>query len=185
MRCSSACISPTPVVCGRTSYSAPKPSSGATGKTQLAIAIAYRAIHNGFDALFVTAAELIEDLSGAAAKGRLHDALARYLTPHVLVIDEVGYLAYGPDAANVLYHVVNARHLKRRSMVFTTNKPLSRWGAVLHDDDLAEAIVDRILERGRLLKLDGPSQRSGDVHPDADEREKLDSAGPVHSKALM
>lgn len=125
------------------------------GKTHLAIAIAYRAIHNGFDSLFVTAAELIEDLSRAAAEGRLHDALARYLAPHVLVVDEVGYLAYGPDAANVLYHVVNARHLKRRSMVFTTNKALSRWGAVLHDDDLAEAIVDRILERGRLLKLDG------------------------------
>jgi len=44
----------------------------------------------------------------------LHDALARYLTPHVLVTDEVGYLAYGPDAANVLYHVVNGIFRKLR-----------------------------------------------------------------------
>src|SRR5678815_1889102 len=61
---------------------------------------------------------------------------------------------------SVLYHVVNDRHIRRRSIVFTTNKHPKRWGSVLHDDDLAEAIVDRILERGRLLRLDGPSVRT-------------------------
>jgi hypothetical protein len=45
-------------------------------------------------------------------------------------------------------------------MIFTTNKALTAWGRVLHDDDLAHAIVDRILERGRLLMLDGPSLRT-------------------------
>lgn len=130
------------------------------GKTHLAIAIAYRAMQNGFDALFTTAAQLIEDLSAASRDGSMREALARYMKPHVLVVDEVGYLAYGDDAANVLYHVVNDRHIRRRSMIFTTNKHPSRWGDVLHDDDLAAAIVDRILERGRLLRLDGPSLRT-------------------------
>jgi hypothetical protein len=69
-------------------------------------------------------------------------------------------LTYGADAANVLFHVVNERHQRHRSMVFTTNKTLRAWGHVLHDPDLAEAIVDRILERGQLIKLDGPSVRS-------------------------
>jgi hypothetical protein len=78
----------------------------------------------------------------------------------VLIVDEVGYLATGDDAANVLYHVVNDRHIRRRAMVFTTNKHPKKWGAALHDEDLAEAIVDRILERGRLLRLDGPSVRT-------------------------
>jgi len=130
------------------------------GKTHLAVAIAYRAIQNGFEALFVTAASLIEELSVASRQGRLREALAGYVHPHVLVVDEVGYLAYGDDAANVLYHVVNERHLKRRPMIFTTNKSLDSWGQVLHDKDLAAAIVDRILERGRVLKLDGPSIRT-------------------------
>jgi len=130
------------------------------GKTHLAIAIAYRALQNGFDALFTTAAELIDHLSAASRDGTMRDALAHYVRPHVLVVDEVGYLAYGDDAANVLYHVVNDRHIKRRAMVFTTNKNPKRWGDALHDDDLAEAIVDRILERGRLLRLDGPSMRT-------------------------
>ncbi len=65
-----------------------------------------------------------------------------------------------PDAANMLFHVVNDRHRKKRTMIFTTNKPLTGWGRVLHDEDLAHAIVDRILERGRLLTLDGPSMRT-------------------------
>lgn len=137
------------------------------GKTHLAVAIAYRAIQNGFEALFVTAAELIDELSGAFRKGRLADALARFTHPHVLVVDEVGYLTYGTDAANMLFHVVNDRHKRRRSMIFTTNKPLAAWGGVLHDEDLAQAIVDRVLERGRLLHLDGPSMRTKHLGLDA------------------
>lgn len=130
------------------------------GKTHLAIAIAYRALQNGFEALFTTAAQLIDELSAASREGKLTTALAKYVRPHVLVVDEVGYLTYGDDAANVFFHVVNERHIRKRSMIFTTNKKPKTWGDVLHDDDLAEAIVDRILERGRLLRLDGPSIRT-------------------------
>ena len=87
----------------------------------------------------------------------LQPALLTYTHPHTLIIDEVGYLTYGPDAANVLFHVVNERHLRKRPMVFTTNKPLIEWGKVLHDEDLTAAILDRVLERGRFIPLDGPS----------------------------
>jgi len=130
------------------------------GKTHLAVAIAYRAIQNGFDAHFTTAAQLIDDLSAAFRQGRLADALTTYTHPGLLVVDEVGYLTYGTDAANMLFHVVNDRHRRKRSMIFTTNKPTNAWGRVLHDEDLAQAIVDRILERGRTLTLDGPSMRT-------------------------
>ncbi len=130
------------------------------GKTHLAVALAYRTIQNGFDAFFTTAAELIDDLSAAFREGRLAEALTTYTHPALLVVDEVGYLTYGTDAANMLFHVVNDRHRRKRSMIFTTNKPIAAWGKVLHDEDLAQAIVDRVLERGRLLTLDGPSMRT-------------------------
>ncbi len=131
------------------------------GKTHLAVALAYRAIQNGFDAYFTTAAELIDDLSAAFRQGRLAEALTTtYTHPGLLVVDEVGYLTYGTDAANMLFHVVNDRHRRKHAMIFTTNKPTTAWGRVLHDEDLAQAIVDRILERGRLLTLDGPSMRT-------------------------
>ncbi|MDT8368993.1 MAG: IS21-like element helper ATPase IstB [Longimicrobiales bacterium] len=145
------------------------------GKTHLAVAIAYRAIQNGFEARFTTADELIGALSKAAAQGRLEEAIEPYVHPHVLVIDELGYQSYAPDAANVLYRVVNDRYLRGRPMLFTTNKPLAALGQVLHDGDLAEAILDRVLERGTHFILRGRSFRTRnhkreevtDVHPGA------------------
>ncbi len=157
-------LSPDFVTDGRNLVLHGKPGRG---KTHLAVAIGYRAIQNGFDALFVTAAELIEDLSVASHDNQLADALVRYVSPHVLIIDEVGYLTYSHDAANVLYHVVTQRHQALCSMIFTSNKHPDGWGKVLHDDDLAAAIVDRVLERGRLLQLDGPSMRTKHLGLDA------------------
>ena len=153
------------------------------GKTHLAVAIGYRAIQNGFETLCITAAKLIEDLSNASQKGQLQDALLTYTHPHVLLVDEVGYLSYGPDAANVLFHVVNHRYLKKRPMIFTTNKPLRAWGKVLHDEDLAAAILDRVLERGRFIHLDGPSGRTGHLNfeealPGTADRARISGISP-------
>lgn len=150
-------LSPDFVTEGRTAIRLGRPGRG---KTHLAIAIAFRALRNGFDARFTTAAELIDDLSNAGREGRMREVLAGYVRPHVLVADEVGYLTYGDDAANVLYHVVNDRHIWSKAILFTSNKHPKRWGAALHDEDLADAIVDRILGRGCLLRLDGPSART-------------------------
>jgi DNA replication protein DnaC len=169
-------LSPDFVTEGRCLILSGKPGRG---KTHLAVAIAYRAIQNGFEGLFTTAAALIDDLSRASRDGGLADALARYTHPHVLVIDEVGYLSYGADAANVLFHVVNDRHLRRRSMIFTTNKELREWGRVLHDEDLADAITDRVLERGRHVKLDGPSIRTKHLGVDAQAAGKVSEGGPA------
>jgi DNA replication protein DnaC len=130
------------------------------GKTHLAVAVAYRAIQNGFEARFTSADELIGALSRAAREGRLEDALEPYIQPHVLVVDELGYQSYAADAANVLFRVVSIRHLKRRSTLVTTNKPLAALGLVLHDPDLAEAILDRLLERGTHYVLRGRSYRT-------------------------
>lgn len=78
---------------------------------------------------------LIGELSHAASLGALDAALTPYLPPHVLVLDEIGYLAHATDAANVLYRVVNERYLRQLPILVTTNKPLTAWGHVLHDDD--------------------------------------------------
>ena len=130
------------------------------GKTHLAISMAYKAIQNGYDALFTTAARLLNRHHRAADAGDLEEELSSYVEPHVMVVDELGYLSYGRDAANLLFQVVDQRYLKRRPMLFTSNKEPGEWGAVLHDADLAEAIVDRVLERGELLRLQGKSYRN-------------------------
>lgn len=130
------------------------------GKTHLAIALAYRAIQNGFHARFVKASDLIDELSSASKHGGLRDATSAFVGPDVLVIDEVGYLHHADDAANVLYGVVDQRCQLRRPIVFTTNKELKTWGRVLHDAELAEALLDRVLERGEIIRLLGRSKRT-------------------------
>lgn len=130
------------------------------GKTALCIALAYKAIQYGADALFVTCTELIADLARARLQGNWNEKLSLYLEPDVLVVDEVGYLSYGPEAANVLFPVIDKRYLKGgRPMLLTTNKDPHTWGSVLHDDDLSAAILDRLLHRGEILKVSGRSYR--------------------------
>lgn len=131
-----------------------------TGKTHLAIAIAYRALQHGYEARFASADLLIGELSHAVQLGTLDAALAPYLHPHVLVLDEIGYLSHAADAANVLYRLVNDRYLRSKPILVTTNKPLAAWGQVLHDGDLAEAILDRLLERGVHFEMRGRSYRT-------------------------
>jgi hypothetical protein len=73
----------------------------------------------------------------------------------------------------MLFHVVNERHRRHRPIIFATNKSLKAWGRLLHDEDLAQAIIDRVLERGRLLRLDEPSIRT--LHVNLDEALKEES----------
>jgi DNA replication protein DnaC len=131
-----------------------------TGKTALTIALAYAAIQQGAKARFVTCTELIGELVQERAKGQWDGALRQFLEPDVLVIDEVGYLTYGPYAAHTLFPVVDKRYLMgNRPMLLTTNKEPAQWGTVLHDSDLAQAILDRLLHRGEIVKLGGRSYR--------------------------
>jgi hypothetical protein len=129
-------------------------------ETRIAVAIAYRAIHERLEVLFATAAARIDDPSHASCEGRLVDALLTY--PHLLllVIDEVGYLICGSDVGNGVFYVVNVWHLGRRAMILAANKPLNARGRLPQDPDLAAAILDRALERGRLFQLAGPSLRT-------------------------
>jgi DNA replication protein DnaC len=159
-------LAPDFAVSGRNLVLSGKPGRG---KTHVAIAIAFAAIQSGYDVRFVTAAYLIDDLTKAAKIGQLQDAAEPYITTKVLIIDELGYLPHATDAANVLYTIIDARYIQRRPTIFTTNKPLRRWGDVLHDQDLAEALLDRILENGRHIELAGRSWRTAaDSHTHAE-----------------
>lgn len=131
-----------------------------TGKTHLCIAIAYKAIQNGFTARFTTATNLVNELTAAVSQKRLEELLTEYLDPHVLVCDEVGYLGYAPGVADLLFQIVDQRYQKGRPILFTTNKALKLWGKVLHDRELAEAIIDRTLHHGEHIRLKGPSYRT-------------------------
>ncbi len=112
-----------------------------TGKTHLAIGLAIRACQAGHRVAFATAAEWVARLAEAHHAGRLQAELARLGRCPLLVIDEVGYIPFEAEAANLFFQLVSARY-ERASLIVTSNKAFGRWGEVFGDEVVAAAMID-------------------------------------------
>src|SRR6476660_8408076 len=119
-----------------------------TGKTHLAIGLAMRACQAGHRVLFATAAEWVARLAEAHQAGRIHTELTRLGRYPLIVIDEVGYVPFEPEAANLFLQLVSARY-ERASLIVTSNKAFGRWGEVFGDDVVAAAMIDRLVHHAR------------------------------------
>ena len=128
------------------------------GKTHLAVGLALEAIRGGFGAYFTTANDLVNDLGKAAREGRLEQRMRLYTRPRVLIVDEVGYLPLDPIGATIFFQLVSARY-ERGSIVLTSNKSYTEWGAVFGDQTIAAAILDRLLHHSTTINIRGESYR--------------------------
>jgi DNA replication protein DnaC len=129
-----------------------------TGKTHLAIGLAIRACQAGHRVAFATAADWVARLAEAHHAGRLQTELVRLGRYPLLVIDEVGYIPFEPEAANLFFQLVSARY-ERASLIVTSNKPFGRWGEVFGDDVVAAAMIDRLVHHADVVALKGDSYR--------------------------
>ncbi len=131
------------------------------GKTMLAICVATKQVQLGHTARFVTAQALAGQLGRIATVVGRQRLLRPLLTCDVLVLDELGYLptesAFGP----ALYEIVAGRYT-RRPTIITSNKSLTEWAGIVQDASLAAALVDRLMDRGQVFYLKGPSWRTRD-----------------------
>ena len=132
-----------------------------TGKTHLAIGIAIRACPAGHRVLFATAAEWVARLAEAHHAGRLQAELIRLGRYPLIVIDEVGYIPFEAEAANLFFQLVSSRY-ERASLIVTSNKPFGRWGEVFGDDVVAAAMIDRLVHHAEVISLKGDSYRLKD-----------------------
>jgi DNA replication protein DnaC len=129
-----------------------------TGKTHLATGIAIRACQAGHRVLFATASEWVDCLAGAHHDGRLQDELRRLGRYSLLVVDEVGYIPFEPEAANLFFQLVSSRY-ERASLIVTSNKPFGRRGEVFGDDVVAAAMIDRPVHHADVVNLKGDAYR--------------------------
>ena len=132
-----------------------------TGKTHLAIGLAIRACQAGHRVLFATAAQWVARLAEAHTQGRLQPELVRLGRSPLLVVDEVGYIPFEAEAANLFFQLVSARY-ERASLIVTSNKPFGRWGEVFGDDVVAAAMIDRLVHHAEVVALKGDSYRLKD-----------------------
>ena len=132
-----------------------------TGKTHLSIALGIRACLAGQRVAFRTATEWVALLADAQRQGRLDDELIRLQRIPLLIVDEVGYIPFDPQAANLMFMLVSRRY-ERASMIVTSNKPFSGWGEIFGDDVVAAAMIDRLVHHAEIVALKGDSYRLRD-----------------------
>ncbi len=132
-----------------------------TGKTHLAIGLGIRACQAGHRVLFATASEWVDRLAAAHHAGRLQAELVRLGRYPLLIVDEVGYIPFEPEAANLFFQLVSSRY-ERASLIVTSNKPFGRWGEVFGVDGVAAAMIDRLVHHAEVIALKGDSYRLKD-----------------------
>src|SRR6267154_1057697 len=139
------------------------------GKTHLATALGYAACQHGYNVLFANAIDVINTLSAAQTKGTLKSELKRYLSPTLLLLDEIGYLPIDQRGADLLFQVISQRY-ERGSIVLTTNKAFKQWPSIFNNDStITSAVLDRLLHHAETILLEGTSFRM---------REQLETSTP-------
>jgi DNA replication protein DnaC len=131
--------------------------SNGLGKTMLSKNIAHAAVLAGYSVLFRSASEILEDLH-CDSPHRRRQRLNHYARPHLLCIDEVGYLSYDNDSADLLYEVINRRY-ERRSILITTNRSFKDWNAVFPNATCIATLLDRLTHHADITVIEGQSYR--------------------------
>lgn len=130
------------------------------GKTMIAQNLAQEALLRGYGVLFTSTSDMLSELAACDGATVLDRSLAKYTRPHLLVVDEVGYLSYRARDADLLFEVVTRRYQQSRSTVVTTNRAFKEWGEVFPNASCVVALVDRLLHRAEVVAIQGDSYRA-------------------------
>ncbi len=129
-----------------------------TGKTHLAIALGMACCQHDYRVRFTTAAELTNAFVEARRDGRLARKLEQMARYDVVILDELGYVPFDREGADLLFGFIT-RVYERRSLVVTTNLPFAKWSEVFLDATAAAAVIDRIVHHATVLQTQGSSYR--------------------------
>lgn len=121
-----------------------------SGKTMLSIALGMKACREGYRVKFLTLSQLAMRLEKALSEGRLESLLSDLRSLDLLIIDEWGYCRLSKETSGLVYQVV-ADSYEQKSLIVTTNLPFSEWGKIVADEQLAAAIIDRIVHYGHMI----------------------------------
>ena len=135
----------------------------------LAKNLAYAAVIRGLSTRHTTASDMLNDL-GTFNGSALINRIKRYTRPTLLVIDELGYLSYDAQLADLLYEVISRRYDAEASVVVTTNKPFSEWNQVFEGAACLTTLIDRLCHRVEIVTIEGESYRATEAAKSAKER---------------
>lgn len=131
------------------------------GKTHLAIAIAMEALKHKFSTYYINCHQLISQLNKAQYENNLSIKLKTLSKYKLLVIDEIGYLPFDKQGANLFFQLISKRY-EKHSIILTSNRSFSDWGEIFGDNVIASAILDRLLHHSTVINIKGESYRLKD-----------------------
>lgn len=132
------------------------------GKSHLAAALAYEGCLAGHTVLFTTAIDIVNTLVAAQSTHRLKAELKKYISPSIVLVDELGYLPIDKAGADLLFQVFSQRY-ETGSTIVTTNQLYKHWARVFNNDaTLTSAVLDRLLHHAETVTIEGKSYRMKD-----------------------
>jgi DNA replication protein DnaC len=129
-----------------------------TGKTHLSIALGVQAARRGHRVAFATAHQWVLRLGTAKRAGRLEEELDRLGRIPLVIVDEVGYIPFDPEAAALFFALISSRY-ERSSVIVSSNKTFSAWAEIFGDPVAVAAMVDRLVHHAEVIVLKGESYR--------------------------
>ncbi len=163
------------------------------GKSHLATAICHEALKKGYSVFSITMEELVMNLYAAILQGptQVERQIKKFVKPDVLYIDEMGMENIPQETWGKLYRIINLRYKNQMSLVLTSNRAFGRWGelflsktssvndTVREDDVIASALIQRMVHRAHLIKIEGKSYRLKDFEvADIDNNNKSVEPNP-------
>ena len=140
-----------------------------TGKTHLSTAIGIKALAKGHKVLFTPVSEMLHNLNAAKADNTYYQKVNYYLTPDLLILDELGFKKLPGYSADDFFEIISKRY-EKGSLIITTNKSFENWNEIFADHTLASAILDRIVHYSTIFTINGPSYRAKDIKKGGDKR---------------
>lgn len=152
------------------------------GKSTIAKNIAHHAVLQGHSVIFTTAAQMLNELAAMDSDSALRRRLKTYAQPHLLVIDEVGYLSYGNRHADLLFEIINQRY-EQKSTLVTTNRPFSEWGEVFPSAACVVSLIDRLVHHAEISLIEGESYRMKEAKERSGKRGKTRASSSLKEGA--
>jgi DNA replication protein DnaC len=141
------------------------------GKSTLARNLAHEALIHGHTVLFTSAGQLFGELASLDSDSALRRRLRHYVTPTLLLIDEVGYLSYSNRHADLMFELISRRYQNKSTLV-TTNRPFAEWREVFPNAACVVSLVDRLLHHAEIVSIEGDSYRLKEARERTEQRSR-------------
>jgi DNA replication protein DnaC len=139
------------------------------GKTMIAQNVAQQAVLRGYGVLFISAAQLLLDLGAQESTRALERRLQHYAKIGLLILDEIGFLAFDSRNADLLFQVISRRY-EKKSTVLTTNLAFRDWPSIFPNATCATALIDRVVHHADVIAIEGDSYRAREAEANAKAR---------------